>query len=138
MSDWRDVLTAAGLADEDWSTRLDRELGPDIAANESDRSEAILDFLVGDLADRPSKASLVTLLGNAYRAVAALRQAGEVNTWLAGERRWQGIRERAAIVAVVAVLDSNAINRANLAESYCADHPAHAAALAQLLDHLQE
>lgn len=26
--DWRDVLVAAGLADDDWPTRLDRELGP--------------------------------------------------------------------------------------------------------------
>jgi hypothetical protein len=25
--DWRDVLVSAGLADEDWPTRLDRELG---------------------------------------------------------------------------------------------------------------
>lgn len=37
MSDWRDVLTAAGLADEDWPARLSRELGPDIAANQTDR-----------------------------------------------------------------------------------------------------
>ena len=29
MADWRDVLVAAGLADEDWSRRLDRELGTD-------------------------------------------------------------------------------------------------------------
>ena len=26
--DWRDVLVAAGLADDDWPTRLDQELGP--------------------------------------------------------------------------------------------------------------
>ncbi|MFD9960010.1 hypothetical protein [Amycolatopsis sp. NPDC058986] len=26
--DWRDVLVAAGLANEDWRTRLDQELGP--------------------------------------------------------------------------------------------------------------
>jgi hypothetical protein len=26
--DWRDVLVGAGLADEDWPTRLDMELGP--------------------------------------------------------------------------------------------------------------
>jgi hypothetical protein len=26
--DWRDVLVRAGLADEDWRTRLDVELGP--------------------------------------------------------------------------------------------------------------
>jgi hypothetical protein len=26
--DWRDVLVAAGLADENWPTRLDQELGP--------------------------------------------------------------------------------------------------------------
>jgi hypothetical protein len=105
-------------------------------AYESDRSEAILDFLVGDLADPPPKALLVTFLANAYRAVAALRQAGEpVDAWLAGERRWQGIRERAAIVAV---LNSGSINKAELAESYCADHPAHAVALAKLLDHLQQ
>jgi hypothetical protein len=30
-ADWRDVLVASGLADEDWKVRLDRELGPDIA-----------------------------------------------------------------------------------------------------------
>lgn len=28
QTDWRDVLMAAGLADEDWPDRLDRELGP--------------------------------------------------------------------------------------------------------------
>jgi hypothetical protein len=27
-TDWRDVLVAAGLADEDWAGRLDAELGP--------------------------------------------------------------------------------------------------------------
>lgn len=27
-TDWRDLLVAAGLADEDWPARLDRELGP--------------------------------------------------------------------------------------------------------------
>ena len=26
--DWRDVLVRAGLADDDWSSRLDTELGP--------------------------------------------------------------------------------------------------------------
>ena len=39
MSDWRDVLTAAGVADEDWPIQLNRELGPDIAANQSDRRD---------------------------------------------------------------------------------------------------
>jgi hypothetical protein len=29
LEDWRDVLAAAGLADEDWPARLDQELGPD-------------------------------------------------------------------------------------------------------------
>jgi hypothetical protein len=29
--DWRDLLVAAGLADEDWPDKLDRELGPDTA-----------------------------------------------------------------------------------------------------------
>jgi len=28
-SDWRDVLVGAGLADEDWRSRLDTELGPE-------------------------------------------------------------------------------------------------------------
>jgi hypothetical protein len=28
-ADWRDVLVAAGLADEDWPARLDAELGTD-------------------------------------------------------------------------------------------------------------
>lgn len=27
--DWRDVLVGAGLADEDWRSRLDTELGPE-------------------------------------------------------------------------------------------------------------
>jgi hypothetical protein len=27
LTDWRDVLVAAGLADEDWPDKLDRELG---------------------------------------------------------------------------------------------------------------
>ncbi|HXW44288.1 MAG TPA: hypothetical protein VEL03_05855 [Streptosporangiaceae bacterium] len=27
--DWRDVLAGAGLADEDWQSRLDTELGPE-------------------------------------------------------------------------------------------------------------
>ena len=31
MADWRDVLVAAGLADQDWPDRLDSELGPDVA-----------------------------------------------------------------------------------------------------------
>jgi hypothetical protein len=103
---------------------------------DSDRSQAILDFLVGDLADPPPKALLVTLLGNAYKAVAALQHAGEsVDSWLAGERRSPGIRERAAIVAA---LNSPSVNKADLAESYRADHPERAVELAKLLDHLQE
>jgi len=28
-ADWRDVLVAGGLADEDWSQRLEAELGPE-------------------------------------------------------------------------------------------------------------
>jgi hypothetical protein len=31
-TDWRDVLVAAGLADEDWRTRLDEQFGPDPVA----------------------------------------------------------------------------------------------------------
>jgi hypothetical protein len=104
-------------------------------AYESYRSEVILDFLVGDLADPPSKALLVTVLAGAYKAVATLQQAGEpVDSWLASERRHAGIRERAAIVAA---LSSGSISKAELAESYGADYPAHAVALANLLDHLQ-
>jgi len=107
-----------------------------VAAHESDRSQAILDFLVGDLAQPPPKALLVTFLANAYKAVAALKQAGQpVDSWLAGERQWPGVRERAAIVAA---FNSGSINKAELAETYCADHPAHAVELAKLLDHLQE
>jgi hypothetical protein len=34
--------------------------------------------------------------------------------------------------------NSGSINKAELAESYCADHPAHAVELAKLFDHLQE
>jgi hypothetical protein len=30
VSDWRDLLVAAGLADGDWPVRLDRELGPPV------------------------------------------------------------------------------------------------------------
>jgi hypothetical protein len=105
-------------------------------ASESDRSQAILDFLVGDLVDPPPKALVVTFLANAYKAVAALQRAGEpVGSWLADECRWSGIRERAAIVAA---LNSGSINKAELAESYCADHPAHAVELAKLLEDLQQ
>jgi hypothetical protein len=107
-----------------------------VRATGSDRSQAILDFLVGGLADPPPKALLVAFLANAYKAVAALQHAGEpLDSWLAGERQWPGIRERAAIVAA---LRSASINNADLAESYCADHPGHAVELAKLLDHLQE
>jgi hypothetical protein len=103
-------------------------------ARESDRSQPILDFLVGDLDDPPPKALLVTVLANAYKAVASLQRAGEpVDAWLAAERRWPGIRERAAIVAA---LKSGSINRADLVESYEAEHPGHAAELARLLEHL--
>lgn len=28
-ADWRDILVAAGLAEEDWPKKLDRELGPE-------------------------------------------------------------------------------------------------------------
>src|ERR1700727_520048 len=108
---------------------------PNMPGDESYRREAILDFLVSDLADPPPKALLVTFLANAYKAVARLQQAGEpVDSWLAGARRYAGVRERAAIVAA---LGSDSINAVELAESYCADHPAHAVALAKLMDHLQ-
>jgi hypothetical protein len=105
-----------------------------VRAPDSDRSQAILDFLVGNLADPLPKALLVTFLAEAYKAVAALQHAGKpVDSWLAGERQRPGIRERAAIVAA---LNSASIDKADLAESYCADHPERAVELAKLLDHL--
>lgn len=52
-----------------------------------------------------------------------------------GERERSGIRERAAIVAV---LNSNSANKAELVGSYCADHPKHAGELAKLLHHLKQ
>src|SRR5712692_8157218 len=45
--------------------RRGQEISSGVAAHESDRSQAILDFLVDDLAEPPPKALLVTFLANA-------------------------------------------------------------------------
>ena len=130
------VETATRTATRRLPDRRGQEISSGVAAHESDRSQAILDFLVDDLAEPPPKALLVTFLANACKAVAAPQSARQpVDSWLGGERQWPGIRERPAIVAA---FNSGSINKAELADSYCADQPAHAVELAKLLDHLEE
>src|SRR5215472_803934 len=74
---------------------------------------------------------MVEALAGARRAVAMYQAHGRaVDDWLAGELRLRGIRETAAVLAVLELLPGR---REETARAYRLDHPDRAGALSDLL-----
>ena len=97
---------------------------------EARRSDAVLAFLGAGLHAVPSRASAVTALAGARRAVATHLARGEpVDEWLAGEVRIRGIRENAAVLAVLEIPE----RRVETAEAYRGEHPDRIQELGALL-----
>jgi hypothetical protein len=97
----------------------------------ADRRAVLTAFVGAGMPAAPSKALLVEALGGARRAVAAYQAHGQaVDDWLVGEVRLRGIRENAAVVAVLELLPGR---REETARAYRLDHPDRAGALSDLL-----
>ena len=68
------------------------------------REAAVVAPLTAGLDPAPARATQVAALAEARRTVAAHQARGEaVDEWLAGEMRLRGIRENAAVIAVLEV-----------------------------------
>jgi hypothetical protein len=97
---------------------------------EERRRAALIAFLGAGMPSPPSAALLVEALAAARRAVAAQQARGlAVDQWLAGEVRLRGIRENAAVVAVLEVPG----RREEIAQAYRQQHPDRVGVLADLL-----
>ena len=97
---------------------------------ETRRSRAMLAFLGAGLDAVPSRASAVTALADARRAVAAYLARGEaIDEWLAGEVRSRGVRKNAAVLAVLEIPE----RRVETAEAYRREHPDRIEELSTLL-----
>lgn len=97
----------------------------------AERSAALIAFLGAGLPSPPSKALIVEALARARRAVAMHQGHGLVlDEWLAGEVRLRGIRENAAVLAV---LELRPGRREETARAYRREHPDRAGALTGLL-----
>ncbi|WP_344502141.1 hypothetical protein [Dactylosporangium maewongense] len=78
----------------------------------------------------PSRAVMVSALGEARRAVRERRERGlEIGEWLDGEVRLRGVRENAAVLAVLEVPEW----RDGVAARYRGAHPERADILAAVL-----
>jgi hypothetical protein len=97
----------------------------------AERRASLIAFLGAGMPAAPSKALIVEALAGARRAVAMCRAHGRaVDDWLAGEVRLRGIRENAAVLAVLELLPGR---REETARAYRLDHPDRAGALGDLL-----
>jgi len=97
----------------------------------AERRAALLAFLGAGLPSPPSKALIVQVLAGARRAVATYQARGlAVDQWLAGEVRLRGIRENAAVLAVLELLPGL---REQTARTYRHEHPDRVGALSDLL-----
>jgi hypothetical protein len=77
-----------------------------IPAGEDRRREVIIAFLGVGLSQSPSRAQAVAALAAARREVAScLALRASVREWLAGEVRFHGIRENAAVLVVLEIPD---------------------------------
>ncbi len=93
-------------------------------------SQAIMAFLGAGLRPPPSRALAVTALAGARRSVGSHPARGEsLGKWLAGEVRVRGIRENAAVLAVLELPGY----RAMAAQAYARHHPDRITALNDLL-----
>jgi hypothetical protein len=79
----------------------------------------------------PSTALIVEVLAGARRAVALHQPHGQaLDEWLAGEVRLRGVRENAAVLAVLELLPGR---REEAARAYRHEHPDRAGVLGDLL-----
>lgn len=91
------------------------------------RRDAIMTFLGAGLVQRPSRAHAVAARAVARREVASCQAGGEsVMEWLAGEVHCRGIRENAAVLAVLEIPQYRH-------QAYALDHPGHLRALEDML-----
>ena len=94
------------------------------------RQTALAAFLGAGMPAAPSTALLVQALAGARRAVAAHQQRGHaIDQWLASEVRQGGIRENAAVLAVMETPGQ----REATARSYRQQHPDRTGVLNDLL-----
>jgi hypothetical protein len=97
---------------------------------EKRRQAALAVFLSAGMPAPPSTALLVQALADARRAVAAHEQRRlPIDQWLASEIRMRGIRENAAVLAVLETPG----RREETANAYCQQHPDRTSALNDLL-----
>lgn len=103
--------------------------GGELPAEER-RHAALVVFIGAGMPSPPSTALLVAALAGARRAVAMHQARGlAIDQWLAGEVRLRGIRENAAVVAVLEMPG----RREEAAQAYRQQHPDRAGALNDLL-----
>jgi hypothetical protein len=97
---------------------------------EGRRRAAVIAFLCVGVPSPPSAALLVAALAGARRAVAMHQARGlAIDGWLAGEIRLRGVRENAAVLAVLEMPG----RRAETARAYRQQHPDRTDALNDLL-----
>jgi hypothetical protein len=97
---------------------------------EERRSAALTAFLGAGMSSPPSTALLVAALADARRAVAVRQARGRaIDQWLASEIRLRGIRENAAVLAVLEMRGQ----RDEIARAYRRQHPDRAGVLDDLL-----
>jgi hypothetical protein len=94
------------------------------------RRAALTAFLGAGLPSAPARALVVAALAGARRAVAAHQARGQgLDEWLAGEVGVRGIRENAAVLAVLEL----PARRGEAAQAFCQAHPDRAGVLGDLL-----
>jgi len=95
------------------------------------RSAALVAFLDAGMCSPLSRALIVQVLAGARRAVALHQPHGRaLDEWLAGEVRLRGIRENAAVLAVLELVPGR---REEAARAYRHEHPDRAGVLSDLL-----
>jgi hypothetical protein len=95
------------------------------------RRAALIAFLGAGMSSPPSRALIVEVLAGARRAVALHQPHGRaLDEWLAGEVRLRGVRENAAVLAVLELLPGR---REEAARAYRHEHPDRAGVLGDLL-----
>jgi hypothetical protein len=125
---WRVTVMSA---DEIVAVMDDRFAGGADAPAEERRRAALIAFLGAGMQSPPSKALIVEVLAGARRAVALHQPYGRaLDEWLAGEVRLRGIRENAAVLAVLELLPGRG---EEAARAYRREHPDRAGVLGDLL-----
>jgi hypothetical protein len=94
------------------------------------RRAAVVSFLGAGLSSPLPTSVMVSALAAARRELQAhLARRAPVNSWLESEVRLRGVRENAAVLAVLELPEQ----RAEIAEAYRRDHPDRVGALDELM-----